>query len=92
MVQVIRESCKDGHIEITFIYEKNNQDDIMLVEEFGRLCKTQKKCTNCTNFYHETTVGDYQTSSCKLYGCLEVWNHPHHDMDGSKCDSYECKM
>ena len=91
MVQVISESCKNGHVKITFTYDKNNQDDVALVEEFGKLCKAQKKCTNCTNFYHEGTLGGYQAGSCKLYGCLEAWNHPHHDMDGSKCGNYERK-
>lgn len=91
MVQVISESCKNGKVEITFTYDKNNQDDVVLVEEFERLCKTQKKCTNCTNFYYEGYFGGYKACSCKLHGCLEVHNHPHHDMDGSKCGNYKRK-
>ena len=91
MVIVIKELCKNGKGEITFSYDKNNENDIEIIKRFGELCKAQNRCNNCSNFYYDGCLGNYQACCCKIHGSLETWDNPHHDMDGSKCVDYNRK-
>lgn len=86
--------CMDGPAkrgnerERTFRYDIDNPKDKEIIEQIDALLNTQPTCFNCENFYHEGCFGGYQAASCKLHGCIEAVNHPHHDADGSKCDDY----
>lgn len=91
MVKWIRESDNCGKSEITFAYDSSNQEDVEIIKKFDELCSTQKRCDNCTNFYYDGFM-EYQSCNCKIHGYLEEWNHPHHDMDGSKCEDYKRKL
>lgn len=91
MVKFTREVCNDGKAEITFAYDSNNQEDLEIIKKIDEICNAQKRCDNCSNFYYEGSFGGYQVCTCKIHGCLEPWNHPHHDMDGSKCGDYNRK-
>ena len=75
--------------EITFSYDSKNKKDIDLIKRIIQMCeKEQDKCTNCKNYYKQGCFGDYMANSCKIYGILEAYNNPHHDLDGSKCNNY----
>ena len=93
MVRIISDSpYKNGQREISFVYDYRNNNDIELINKFYELCQIEQlRCDNCIQFYREKCLGNYQACSCKIYGILESFNNPHHDMDGSKCAYYERK-
>lgn len=72
----------------TFCYDDDNSNDTKILEQIDAILSTQPTCFNCENFCREGCFGGYQAASCKLHGCIEAVDHPHHDADGSKCEDY----
>lgn len=94
MVRMVSDgpSKRKGQREVTFAYEYNNGNDVALVEKIVQLClEEQQRCENCIHFYYNGCPGGYMACACKIHGNLEYVEHPHYDMDGSKCEDYISK-
>ena len=92
MVRTIRESWNGSKGRITLAFDYNNKSDRAIIDKIDYLMlEEQPRCENCVNFYREGSFCGYNACMCKIYGCLEVYSHPHYDMDGSKCGDYKRK-
>lgn len=94
MIEMVRDTYTDkkGIREQAYSYDVNNRNDILILEEISKLIdRLQPTCFNCANFFHDGCLGGYQTSMCKIHGCLEDCLNPHYDCDGSKCEDYRRK-
>lgn len=92
MVEMVRDTFvekREGLREMTFRYDRDNDDDMQILQNIMELLNTQKLCTNCINHQRGGYFCGYNSHSCKIHGNIEAFNHPHHDGDGSKCDDYE---
>lgn len=88
MVRTIKESWD----RITLAFDDNNQSDMAILEKIKHLIlKEQPRCDNCVNFYRDGYFCGYNACMCKVHGNLDWCMHPHHDMDGSKCEDYKQK-
>ncbi len=47
------------------------------------------ECNQCKHCKEEGCLGHYITLVCDIYGYLEAFNNPHHDLDADKCDKFE---
>lgn len=85
--------AKNNLREVTFRYDPNNDNDTALLREICNLISDkQPTCMNCNNHYLDGYFCGYRAHLCRKHGNIEAVNHPHHDMDGSKCADYERKM
>ena len=92
MIREVRDCYTDEEDirEVTFKY--NTKTDKKLLNMMIKfLSDNQPTCFNCENYYTEGGFGGYQASCCKIHGCIEAFNNPHHDTDGSKCEDYKRK-
>lgn len=77
-----------GKRELLISYEDDKKDKEILNKLFAIL-NDQDMCFNCTNYYTCGGLDNYVASYCRVHGCLEDFNCPHHDADGSKCKDYK---
>ena len=92
MIREVRDCYTDEEDirEVTFKY--NTKTDKKLLNMMIKfLSDNQPTCFNCENYYTEGGFGGYQASCCKIHGCIEAFDNPHHDTDGSKCEDYKRK-
>ena len=76
---------------ITFKYDRNNENDIKIIQDMTALLDKQPICPNCISFFEAGSFGGYMSCCCEKFGCLEDIGNPHHDMDASKCEFYKRK-
>lgn len=91
MVRVILDTYIEGTTEReTHIrYDKNNLNDQIIMAKLNDLVHNEQPlCDNCVNYYLEGYFCGYRAHCCKIHGCLEGYDHPHRDGDGSKCPDY----
>ena len=90
MVKIIMESRNNDVGEILLRFDYTNENDTAIVKMIHQLLfNEQPRCENCVNYYREGTFCGYNAVMCKVHGGLDAWDHPHHDLDGSKCEEYE---
>lgn len=90
MVRTIMQSRKNNVGEITLRFDYTNENDNAIIDNINHLIRDeQPTCENCVNYYQEGYFCGYSAVMCKVHGGLDAWNHPHHDLDGSKCDDYK---
>ena len=75
--------------EMHIRYDKNNPNDQIIIAKLNDLLRNEQPlCSNCVNYYREGYFCGYIAHCCKIHGCLEGYDHPHRDGDGSKCPDY----
>lgn len=89
MIRMIRDTYTDvvDTREVTFSYNYKT-DDELLKKVMKFIEDNQPTCETCQNYRREGSFGGYCASYCCIHGNLEYFEHPHHDLDGSKCDDY----
>lgn len=90
MIEVVRDTYIEGSSlrEITFRYDRDNEDDMQILHSIMVLLNTQKLCSNCINYRVDGYFCGYNAHRCEIHGNIEAYNHPHYDGDGSKCVDY----
>jgi hypothetical protein len=92
MVEVISSSRNHNIGKMTLQFNYTNENDHRIIDKIHHLLfDEQPHCENCVNYYREGYFCGYRAMMCKVHGGLDAWDHPHHDLDGSKCDDYERK-
>ena len=85
------EFYSSGDDLVTFQYDRNNRNDIKIIQDMKTLLDKQPICPNCISFFEtDNFIGD-RICCCEKFGCLEDPGNPHHDMDASKCEFYSRK-
>lgn len=74
---------------VTFEFDVTTDKDIM--KQIYEILNRQPLCANCINYESGGYFCGYESHFCTVHGNIEYFNHPHHDMDGSKCESYKRK-
>ena len=78
--------------EMTISWDSENTNDKIIIKTIKTIIsEMQPTCFNCCNYGKAGCLGNYQASSCKIYGILESLDNPHYDCDGSKCKDYKRK-
>ena len=97
MVQICKDCPKEHKTrweaehtrECSFSYDPDNANDCRIVSLISKLIRdNQPTCQNCGHHYFENSMG-YRAIQCEIHGNIEYINHPHYDMDGSKCGDYK---
>ena len=80
---------KSTEREIHIRYDPTIANDELIMRKLRDLLyNEQPLCSNCNNYYKEGYFCGYNASCCRIHGCLEGYDHPHRDGDGSKCPDY----
>lgn len=74
---------------LTLSYDVVTDKEIM--KQIHNILMSQPLCTNCINYQYIGNFCGYEAHDCKIHGDIEYFGHPHHDLDGSKCEDYERK-
>ena len=75
--------------ECCYSYDCDNANDRRIMSLINHLIDdNQPTCENCIHHYYEMCMG-YEAIQCKIHGNIEYIDHPHYDMDGSKCSDYK---
>lgn len=92
MIRMIQDVPTKHLRERTFSYDPNNDNDKRLLGLIYQIISdNQPECFNCENYYLDGSFCGYQASMCRIYGCIEAYDNPHNDADGSKCKDYQRK-
>lgn len=74
---------------VAFEFDTTVDKDTM--EQIYEIIDRQPSCSNCVNYKSNGYFCGYESHSCTIHGEIEHYDHPHHDKDGSKCESYKRK-
>lgn len=91
MVRITKESVNrnENRRVLTIVCESENKNDSAIIEKITNLIfNEQPRCENCIHFHREGYFCGYRACYCDIHGNIEAYDHPHHDLDGSKCSDY----
>lgn len=74
--------------EITFQWDGNNLNDEEIIRKIKQLIADQPSCEKCKNYKEDSYFCGYLSHKCIVHGNIEFPDHPHHDLDASKCSDY----